>query len=141
MAIGAGLSGCGTQPPPLPAACAAEPRMIAQALARAPAAVRLRDGTALSVCVQRASRDADLQNLGAALSSVADELQVRAAHEAVAAVSLGYLIGAVRRGGAQTNGVAAELVRRVEQAGLLKGAPASTAAALRRGLAAGQRLG
>jgi hypothetical protein len=59
-----------------------------------------------------------------------------------AALELGYLIGAVERGGQHTGGVAAELVRRVEQdARALDAAPLAAVDALRAGLAAGRASG
>ena len=54
-----------------------------------------------------------------------------------AALQLGYLIGAVRKGGGRTNGIHQELMRRVEQAIGLDGPPAPRRAAFDRGLAAG----
>jgi hypothetical protein len=71
------LAGCGSsQPDPLPAACIDAPATIERALQRAPAQVRLDDGTALSRCVHRAAgRDGDLQTLGVSLMRVADDLK------------------------------------------------------------------
>jgi hypothetical protein len=92
--------------------------------------------------VERARSDGDLQSVGAVLAQAADQLLHRAARAPSAALELGYLIGAVERGGRRTNGVSAELVRRVEQdGGALDRARAATTTALRQGLAAGRASG
>jgi hypothetical protein len=85
---------------------------VLEALAQAPGAVALTDGTLLSECVARASDDAELQMIGYALTPVADRLAARTDERA--ATQLGFLVGAVRRGAADGNGVQAELVRRLE---------------------------
>jgi hypothetical protein len=87
-----------------------------RALAQAPGAVRLSDGTRLSTCVRRARADADLQALGMSLITVADTLRARVASAPAAAAGLGYLAGAVRAGVAANQGLAAELGRRIERA-------------------------
>jgi hypothetical protein len=131
------LSGCGaSSPPPLPAACLDGPAAALRALQRAPRDVRLADGTALSRCVSLAG-DADLQSLGIVLTQVADDLRARADSDAMAALRLGYLVGAVRRGAALTPGIAAQLARRVEQATQPPIESERSRAALQRG----QRLG
>jgi len=111
------LVGCGSsEPDPVPAACLDEPATIERALERAPAQVRLADGTPLSRCVSlAAARDGDLQALGVSLVRVADDLRSDAFGDPEAAMRLGYLIGAVRRGASKTPGVAAQLARRIEQ--------------------------
>lgn len=97
----------------------------------------LADGASIAGCVERARNDGQLQDVGSALSTVADDLASRAAHgDAAAATQLGYLVGAARRGAARTNGVAAELVRRLEQAG-----GEASPAPLASGLRAGERNG
>lgn len=112
------LAGCGSQDaPPMPAACLDEPTVISAALKSAPRPVRLGDEVALSRCVSLA-RDADLQALGVTLTRVADDLRARAGSDPMAALALGYLVGAVRRGASLTPGVGSQLARRVEQASL-----------------------
>jgi hypothetical protein len=106
------VAGCGSEPDPLPPACSDGPDQVLAALGDAPGAVALSDGTLLSDCVARASDDAELQMVGFALTPVADRLVERGT--ARAALQLGFLVGAVRRGAAETNGVHAELVRRME---------------------------
>jgi hypothetical protein len=103
--------------------------------------VALTDGTSLSECVDRARSDADLQNLGALYTQVADALAVQLPSSDRAALELGYLVGAARRGALHTNGIHEELVRRLEQADGVSGAPAARRATYERGVAAGRRDG
>jgi hypothetical protein len=112
LALAAVVAGCGSEPAPLPPACSDGPEQVLAALGDAPGAVALTDGTLLSDCVARASDDAELQMVGFALTPVADRLVERGTERA--ALQLGFLVGAVRRGAERTNGVHAELVRRME---------------------------
>jgi hypothetical protein len=114
---------------------------MAGALRRAPGPVRLEGGTRLSTCVARSDDDSEIQDVGAAYTGVASALAQRVPRSDAAAVQLGYLAGATRRGARHTNGLAAELVRRVEQAVGIAGPPAARRAAYTRGLAAGTRGG
>ncbi len=133
------VAGCGSSEPALPGACIDQPGIVA-ALARAPDRVMLADGTSLSRCVRlAAARDGDLQSLGLALTAAAEYLRASAATDGDAALALGWLVGAVRRGARQTPGVAAQLARRVEQAATV--ANAGARAALRRGIALGEAGG
>jgi hypothetical protein len=137
------LGACGSsQPAALPFACTGEPSSIVRALEAAPGAVALSDGTRLSGCVRLAApRDGDMQSLGLALTRVADGLRDGAAADPVAALRLGYLVGAVRRGAAQTPGLAAQLARRMEQLasfGIVAEAPRRE---LRRGMRLGEAAG
>lgn len=117
IAIGTALAtmatGCGTDPEPLPPACSDGPAAVSRALRRAPGAVALSDGTLLSACVERARDDAELQQLGYSLTPVADRLREIGTRRA--ALELGFLVGAVRRGARRSNGIHAELVRRMER--------------------------
>lgn len=135
------LAGCGSEDKSLPAACSAGPRPVTRALGAAPGPVRLEGGVRLSTCVQRASSEADIQTMGFVLIRAADELSARVAASDEAALELGYLIGAVRRGARHTSGIHQEMVRRVEQTTGPDGAPPARSAAFRQGLAAGERTG
>lgn len=136
------LVGCTSEAAPLPAACLAGPQTIARALQRAPEAVTLPDGTRLSACVAHARSDAELQTLGSTLLVVADELRARAANDDRAALRLGYLAGATRRGVVANLGLAGQIGRRVEQAALLPaGTRRARGAALRRGRRIGEANG
>src|ERR671933_2375271 len=143
----AGVAGCGGgDPPGQDPACIASAPAIERALGRAPAPVTLDSGTRLSDCVSHAQSDAELQNTGLVLTRVADDLSARAQRgDAQAALGLGYLVGAARRGAAHTNGVHAELQHRMESAARplseeAAGSPTITRA-LARGLRAGEATG
>jgi hypothetical protein len=133
--------GCGREERPLPAACTAGSNQIAHALRRAPAPVALGDGTRLSVCLERARADADIQTVGALYTQVATGLSAQVPASDTAALRLGYLIGAARRGTRHTGGIHLELLRRLDQSVGLDGVPPRRSAAFRLGLAAGSRTG
>ena len=136
-------AGCGKDDRPLDAACTSSPATIERALQRAPAPVTVGDGTRLSDCVSRARSNAQLQNAGLVLTTAAEHLAVRArAGDAQSGVELGYLVGATRRGAARTTGIHAQLARRMQTAAaFVEEAGAEVAAALQRGLRAGQATG
>jgi len=137
------LGGCTKEPDPVPVACVGEPATLLAALAHAPRAVVLEDGTRLSRCVSAARTDGDLQSLGIAFGRVADALREQAASDPDAALRLGYLAGAVQTGAASGHsGIALQLARHVEQlATLAQDAGAASTAALRRGQRAGASSG
>jgi hypothetical protein len=136
--VAAVAAGCGGGDPAPPApSCVNGPEPILRALGDAPGPVRLADGTRLSECVEHAFDDGEIQDLGAALTPAADALAARATPSA--ALQLGYLIGAVHRGAGRTNGVHAELVRRLEATA--RSQEDTLSAATRRGIAAGEKGG
>jgi hypothetical protein len=140
----ASLAACGaTSDPALDEACMSGPGAIEHALIRAPRPVTLPSGTRLSQCVSNARSDADLQTAGAVLTRAADHLSAQArAGSADAALRLGYLVGAARRGAKRTAGIHAELQRHIERsAALLDGAGARITAALADGQRAGEATG
>jgi len=132
------LAGCGTEREDVPVACLGDPAAFERALERAPARVTLPDGTSLSTCVARARDDADLQTVGASLMMVADRLNARASTDSAAALRLGYLRGAARRGELKNQGIAANLVRRLQQATMLRRDSPDARAAQQRGERAGE---
>ena len=122
--------------------CLEGPGAVTGALRAAPSSVRLADGTPLSACVRDADSGADLQNLGGALTRVGEDLEEAAlAGDAEAAVQLGYLAGAARRGAPNDSEIQTELVRRLERSAALEGAPAAVTQAAERGFRAGERTG
>ena len=139
----ASLAACGASADPLDEACMSGPGAIERALTRAPGPVTLPSGTRLSQCVANARSDSDLQNAGAVLTRAADDLSAAArAGDADAAVRLGYLVGAARRGARRTAGIHAELQRHIERAAaVLDGAGARVASALAHGQRAGEATG
>jgi hypothetical protein len=134
-------AGCGENDPPSPL-CTQSSARIERALEQAPKAVRLSDATRLSDCVSHSRSDSELQELGLVFSSAAEHVLLRAQNDPRAALQLGYLVGAARRGAERTNGIHAELVRRLEQtAAALDDVSSATSAALERGLKAGHASG
>jgi hypothetical protein len=131
--------GCGDREPALPVACAGGVEPLAAALDAAPGRVTLEGGLGVSRCLRAGAGDAEVLELGATTSRLADRLAAQTAQDERAAVKLGYLVGAVRRGARRTNGVHAELVRRLEQAA--GSVDAARREALRRGMLAGERTG
>jgi hypothetical protein len=137
-----GAAACGGDPPAQDPACIASTQAIEHALDRAPAPVTLDSGTRLSDCVAHAQSDADLQNTGLVLTRVADDLSSRAERgDARAALGLGYLVGAARRGAAHTNGIHAELQHRMESAARPLSEEAGRSPSITRALARGLRAG
>jgi hypothetical protein len=135
------LSACGKEKHTLAPVCVEADAPILTALEAAPGTVTLRGGVRLSDCVDDARSDADLQTLGLLYGDVARKLAERAGGSNRAATRLGYLIGAVRRGAAHSNGIHAELVRRLEQTPGIGGPAPARRSAFERGLAAGERRG
>ncbi len=142
MALGltVALGGCGDGKAPLPGACLGNRATLERALAAAPGPVRLPGGTPISTCVERAD-DSSLQLVGTVLSTTADHLAAQAPADPAIALDLGYLVGAVRRGAAPTNGLAGQLRQRIEAAAALRDAGPGPLAALHRGIGAGQSSG
>ena len=135
------LAGCSTaDPPPLSPECTAGAEAVADALQAAPRDVRLVDGTPLSACVRRAHTDAELQNLGLILTGVAEDLEAAAPETPRAALQLGYLIGAARRGAPSESSLQAELVHRMERSAAIRLPPPSERS-LADGMRAGERGG
>ena len=142
LLMAAAFAGCGEDDPPkLAFACTGDPLTVERALEQAPGDVRLAGGVPLSTCVRDARNDAQLQNVGAMLTRAAEHLEEDAPRDEQAALRLGFLIGAARKGGKTANGVQAELIRRLERSGALDGATPGAHAALLRGLAAGEERG
>jgi hypothetical protein len=140
-AAAAFASGCGSGNDPLPAACSDGARIVLGALQKAPRDVALENGTLISTCVQRSLDTGEIQTLGFTYLAVANtELKLMPRSDA-AALQLGFLVGAVRRGANKTNGVQLELVRRLEQVAGVGGPPGPRRAAYRRGMAAGEDHG
>ena len=140
------VAGCGPgddDDAALSPACTEGPAQVAQALRKAPGEARLEDGTPLSACVDDAVTDAELQNVGIAMTSAAEALEERALTDERAALELGYLVGAARRGAGSASAIQAELVRRLERSAALDPEAATPAAraAVQEGLKAGEAGG
>ena len=140
IAVAVAATGCGGRDP-LPRACLDGPRPVAAALRSAPGPVALRGGTRLSQCVELAFGQGELQEVGVIYMQVGTALAAQVSRSDAAALQLGYLVGATRRGAGRTNGVALEMMRRMEVVVGPEGPPAHRRAAYQRGLAAGARGG
>ena len=135
--------GCGGSSVPVvaSAACAAPADELLAALERAPGRVTLEGGTTLSACITGSRNPGDLQTIGATMTEAAEQLERTAPRDPDAALRLGYLIGAARRGSQGQIGITDELVRRLERAADLSRGTSAAQAALARGLAAGEARG
>jgi hypothetical protein len=111
------LAGCGREDDAqLPASCRLGAPAVEAALREAPGEVRLENGTRLSDCLVRTSEQGDVLLVGEIYLGVASRLADVAAEDPAApeAIRLGYLMGAVRRGAIETQGIHDELLRRLE---------------------------
>ena len=134
------LGGCDRDDPEVPVACKEGPASVRAALDSAPREVRLGDGTRLSACLVDRSDAADMQAVGGGFVEAASQLApaARAEPEGPAALRLGYLVGAARRGAGGTGGIHYDLVKRLEQeASAVEG----RSRAFGEGVAAGRRSG
>jgi hypothetical protein len=142
-AAAAGLlaGGCAERPEEtdLPAECRAGRDAVRSALAVAPRPVRV-EGVPISACFVRAGEASDIAAIGTDYLAVASDLAQRARRRAdgPAALRLGYLVGAMRRGARGTQGIHDEMIRRVEQELVVVD---TTAPAFRRGERAGLASG
>ena len=100
----------------LPAGCSEGPAAVRAALGDAPGPVRLQ-GARLSDCLGENASGGDLQAVGTSFVEAAAGLApaARRGPDGRAALELGYLVAAARRGGGSTQGVHEELLRRLEQ--------------------------
>ena len=141
------VSGCGSQSDETPAACREGAAVYTRALAAAPGAVELRGGTPIGDCLVESQKGGDLATVGAAMVEVATRLnsEARAAPGGDANLRLGYLLGAATRGAADTEGIHAELIRRLAAAARYspdnRPLPPAFLRAYRRGFDAGEAHG
>lgn len=147
VALAALLAGCGRDDGGTPAACLQGAGPYLEALQDAPGTVRLAAETTIGSCLVEDQAAGQLSRVGLALVRAATELNAsaRADRGGAAGVRLGYLVGAVQSGAAQTGGIHTDLVRRVEAAAEFRPSGQAPApafeAAYRRGLAAGRAGG
>lgn len=109
------LIGCGSADDSTPVACLEGSDAYAQALGAAPGEVLLGDETLISECLTRNQSSGDLTRVGEAMIVTATALNAEARAEpgGDAAVQLGYLLGAVKRGAEESEGIHSDLVRRL----------------------------
>jgi hypothetical protein len=120
LAIGAALvaAGCGQPSDTTPVACLEGEGTYLKALDGAPGEVKLGSETLINECLAENQKAGDLATVGTALVGVATKLNAEARAEpgGEANLQLGYLLGAAERGASQTDGIHAELVRRLTSA-------------------------
>ena len=107
--------GCGGRDDSTPVACLEGQEVYLAALDQTPGSVRLDGETPISECLAENQQGGDLATVGAAMVEVATELnaEARAAPSGPAALQLGYLVGAAERGAERTEGIHADLIRRL----------------------------
>jgi hypothetical protein len=109
------LADCGGQDDSTPVACLEGAGAYERALAAAPGEVRLGGETPISECFVRGQAGGDLSRIGEAMVATATDLNAQAQTDpgGEAGVQLGYLIGAAERGAEESEGIHADLVRRL----------------------------
>lgn len=139
--------GCGSQNDSTPVACLEGAGAYEKALRDAPGEVLLSGGTPISDCLTQNQEAGDLARVGEATVETATTLnaEAREADGGQAAVELGYLLGAAQRGAEDSEGIHADLVRRLTVAARFapgrKPLSPSFLRAYRTGYAAGQNKG
>lgn len=110
--------GCGGQDNTTPAACLEGPGAYLVALADAPKEVQLDSEVRISHCLPENQEGGDLATVGEAMVEAATDLNAdaRANPGGAANLRLGYLLGAAERGAESTDGIHAELIRRLAAA-------------------------
>jgi hypothetical protein len=108
-------AGCGNQSDSTPVACLQGKEIYLAALAEAPRAVKLAGDTPIGECLAENQEGGDLATVGEAMVEAATELngEARTVPSSPAALQLGYLIGAAQRGADGTEGIHADLLRRL----------------------------
>jgi hypothetical protein len=145
-AVAAVAAGCSSDDEGTPEACLAPASEYVQALEAAPDAVAL-GGTPISDCLVSGQDPAELSQTGEALVAAATQLNEAARRDPSGpeTVQLGYLVGAVQKGAAETGGIHADLVRRLDAAARFapggERLPVSFERSFGEGYAAGQQSG
>jgi hypothetical protein len=109
------VAGCGSQDDSTPVACLEGASAYEKALRDAPGEVLLADETPIGECLASNQQAGDLAQVGEALVETATALNAQAREEdgGRATVELGYLIGAAQHGAEDSEGIHADLVRRL----------------------------
>jgi len=112
-------AGCGERDDSTPVACLEGTQAYVNALGAAPGEVRLEGETPISECLAENQQAGDLATVGEAMVEAATALNAEARDEpgGKATLQLGYLVGAAERGAEETEGIHADLVRRLVVAG------------------------
>jgi hypothetical protein len=117
-AIGIVWGGCGGTDDSTPVACLEGAPVYLQALEDAPADVRLEGEVPISDCLPTGQAGGGLAEVGTAMLAAATELnaEARARPGGASNLQLGYLLGAAQRGAEGSEGIHAELIRRLSAA-------------------------
>ncbi len=109
------FSGCGGASDETPVACLSGPGAYVGALGDAPEEVRLSAEVPISDCLAENQQGGDLATVGGAMLEAATTLNAEAREDSggSANLQLGYLLGAAERGAERSNGIHADLVRRL----------------------------
>lgn len=112
------LGGCGGPDDSTPVACLEGAPAYLRALHDAPGKVELGGVTPISDCLAQNQTGGDLATVGGAMLAATTKLNVEARAEpgGPANLQLGYLLGAAERGADGTEGIHAELIRRLSAA-------------------------
>jgi hypothetical protein len=141
------LSACGHSDDGTPVACLEGSGAYVRALAGAPGEVKLGGETPISDCLAENQQGGELASVGTALVEATTELNAEARSDpgGDANLRLGYLLGAAQRGADRSEGIHADLIRRLTVAARYAPGdqPLSPAflAAYRRGFDAGHERG
>ena len=118
-ALALALTGCGSDDEPeTPAACLQPSGAYLQALEPAPGEVRLDGTTPISDCLVANQPAGALQTVGKSVVDAATQLNARILEQPdrETIVRLGYLVGAVQEGAADTGGIHQDLILRLDAA-------------------------
>lgn len=112
------LPACGSTDSSTPVACLEGSGSYLRALGAAPAEVTLDGKTEISDCLAEYQGGGQLATVGTAMLAAATKLNAEARAEpgGEANLRLGYLLGAAERGAEETDGIHAELIRRLSAA-------------------------
>jgi hypothetical protein len=149
LALGATLAvaDCGREDASTPVACLEGSGTYLRGLDAAPGEVRLDGETLISECLAENQEGGELATVGEAMVETATALNAEAREEpdGEASLQLGFLIGAIMRGSERTEGIHADLVRRLAVAARYapdrKPLPPAFLAAYGRGFEAGRDHG
>jgi hypothetical protein len=112
------VAGCGGADSSTPVVCREGPGIYLAALEKAPGVVKLAGETPISNCLAENQTGGDLATVGEAMLTATTRLNAEARERpgGGANLRLGYLLGAAERGAAGTDGIHAELIRRLTAA-------------------------
>ena len=141
------LAGCGSTDDSTPAACLEGDGVYLAALEDAPGTVTLPGGEPISSCFAENQQAGALATVGASMIEASTKLNAEARDDpgGPASLRLGYLLGAAQRGAGRTDGIHAELLRRLTAAARYSPdngpLPATFLDAYQRGFEAGEARG